>query len=189
MAVLRGCTSLVALLLALAGPALVLAFQLTTELLAWPSPPLTVELWFGVEIAVYIICPLLVLTVFGTVNYCKVSLTSRLLPAHQVQAIKLNIGVTILTNLAVFLFLVQECLALWLHQLEGRQEQQVLEVQALVTTGHLVAQAGVGLVLALLAPLYLCLTSRCCHGCCCPGINELEEVEVSYSPVCREERR
>ena len=65
------------------------------------------EYWFGVEICVYIIFPLLLLTVFGTVNCCKVSSSSRVLPTHQIQAIKINIGVTISTNMAMFLFLVQ----------------------------------------------------------------------------------
>ena len=46
-------------------------------------------------------------------------------------AIKLNIGVTIATNICIFLFLVQECLALWLSQLEGRgQGGQVKQVEA-----------------------------------------------------------
>ena len=62
---------------------------------------LQVELWFGAEVCVYIICPLLALTVFGTVNCCKVSLTSRLLPSYKIQAIKLNIGVTISTNVVI----------------------------------------------------------------------------------------
>ena len=30
------------------------------------------EGWFGLEVGIYILLPLLVLTVFGTVNYCKV---------------------------------------------------------------------------------------------------------------------
>ena len=65
------------------------------------------EFWFGVEICVYVIFPLLLLTVFGTVNCCKVSLSSRMLPTKQVQAIKINIAVTVSTNIALFLFLVQ----------------------------------------------------------------------------------
>ena len=31
------------------------------------------ELWFGLEVGLYILLPLLIITVFGTVNYCKVS--------------------------------------------------------------------------------------------------------------------
>ena len=68
---------------------------------------LDTEFWFGVEICVYVIFPLLLLTVFGTVNCCKVSLSSRMLPTKQVQAIKINIAVTVSTNIALFLFLVQ----------------------------------------------------------------------------------
>ena len=67
---------------------------------------LDTEFWFGVEICVYVIFPLLLLTVFGTVNCCKVSLSSRMLPTKQVQAIKINIAVTVSTNIALFLFLV-----------------------------------------------------------------------------------
>ena len=68
---------------------------------------LDTEFWFGVEICVYVIFPLLLLTVFGTVNCCKVSMSSRMLPTKQVQAIKINIAVTVSTNIALFLFLVQ----------------------------------------------------------------------------------
>jgi len=127
--------SFLALLVAIAGPALLLAFQILAA--EQEDASLTTELWFGVEVAVYIICPLLVLTVFGTVNYCKVSLTSRLLPSHQVQAVKLNIGVTVTANLAIFLFLVQECLGLWLSQLEARSDpESVAEVRSLVEVAH-----------------------------------------------------
>ena len=65
------------------------------------------EYWFGLEICVYVIFPLLLLTIFGTVNCCRVANSSRMLPTHQIQAIKINIGVTITTNMALFLFLVQ----------------------------------------------------------------------------------
>ena len=65
------------------------------------------EFWFGVEVGVYIIFPLLLLTIFGTVNCCKVSMSSRMVPTHQVQAIKINIGLTVTTNFTLFLFLVQ----------------------------------------------------------------------------------
>merc|ERR1712001_255312 len=183
----RATFSLLALLVAIAGPALLLAFQILTS--EQEDASLTTELWFGVEVAVYIICPLLVLTVFGTVNYCKVSLTSRLLPSHQVQAVKLNIGVTVTANLAIFLFLVQECLALWLSQLEARPDpDSVAEVLSLVDAAHNLAQAGVGAALSLLPLLYLCLTASCCRPCCCPAINQLEEGEVSYTMVATDER-
>jgi hypothetical protein len=39
----------------------------------WPSPRNAYsELWFGLEVGLYILLPLLIITVFGTVNYCKV---------------------------------------------------------------------------------------------------------------------
>jgi len=186
---LRSCTNLFTVMVALAGPSLVVAFYLITRDRE-PSLDTSGELWFGVEIAVYVIQPLLILTVFGTVNYCKASLTSRLLPLAQVQAIKLNIGVTIVTNLAIFLFLIQECLALWLAQLVTRQDPgTVEEVMDVVTTCHWCVVGLVGVVLSLTPCLYLCLVSDCCAGCCCPAINDLEEVEVRYSQVDTQDRR
>merc|ERR1719341_1417699 len=112
------------------------------------------------------------------------------LTPDQVQAVKLNIGVTVTANLAIFLFLVQECLALWLSQLEARLDpDSVAEVRSLVEAAHSLAQAGVGAALSLLPLLYLCLTANCCRPCCCPAINQLEEGEVSYTMVATEERR
>ena len=99
------CTNVLALLAAVSGPVLVIAFFLITT--NGEEEQIQQEFWFGAEVCVYIICPLLALTVFGTVNCCKVSMTSRLLPSYQIQAIKLNIGVTICTNVAMFIFLVQ----------------------------------------------------------------------------------
>ena len=72
-----------------------------------PVMELDYQFWFGVEICVYVIFPLLLLTVFGTVNCCKVSMTSRMLPTNQIQAVKINIAVTVTTNITLFLFLVQ----------------------------------------------------------------------------------
>ena len=54
--------------------------------------------------------------------------------------------------------------------------------------GHHLAVLGVGSVLSLLPCLYFCLTAACCQPCCCPAINELEELEVNYTEVAREER-
>jgi len=154
------------------------------------SSPLSVEVWFGVEVAVYVILPLLALTVFGTVNYCRVSLTNRLLPTHQVQAVKLNIGVTVTANLAIFLFLVERCLALWLHQLLARGDRAAVgQVKDLVEVALLLCTVGVGGVLLLLPLLYLCTSSSCTRRCCCPAINQLEEVEVRYTVVASEEAR
>ena len=41
------------------------------------------------------------------INYFKVTMSSRMMPAHQIQAVKINIAVTVTTNLALFMFLVQ----------------------------------------------------------------------------------
>ena len=101
----RCCTNILAVVTAVSGPVVVVAFFLITS--SGEQDHLQQEFWFGAEVCVYIICPLLALTVFGTVNCCKVSMTSRLLPSYQIQAIKLNIGVTISTNVAMFIFLIQ----------------------------------------------------------------------------------
>ena len=99
---IRCCTNLLAIVTAVSGPVVVVVFFLITI-----NGEEEQEFWFGAEVCVYITCPLLALTVFGTVNCCKVSLTSRLIPSYQIQAIKLNIGVTIFTNVAMFIFLVK----------------------------------------------------------------------------------
>lgn len=106
--ILRSFLNTLTLLLALAGPiAVVTCFILIKFEVFEAVMELDTEFWFGVEICVYVIFPLLLLTVFGTVNCCKVSLSSRMLPTKQVQAIKINIAVTVSTNIALFLFLVQ----------------------------------------------------------------------------------
>ena len=101
----RCCTSLLAMVAAVSAPVVLVAFFLITS--NHEGDNLHQEFWFGAEVCVYIIVPLLTLTIFGTVNCCKVSMTSRLLPYNQIQAIKLNIGVSILTNISIFVFLVQ----------------------------------------------------------------------------------
>jgi hypothetical protein len=37
----------------------------------------------------------------------QVSISSRLLPSQEVQAVKTNIGLVVLTNISIFLFLIQ----------------------------------------------------------------------------------
>ena len=94
---------------------------------------LDTEFWFGVEICVYVIFPLLLLTVFGTVNCCKVSLSSRMLPTKQVQAIKINIAVTVSTNIALFLFLVQvgtQIIKSFIHDLSSGVAESLAETVA-----------------------------------------------------------
>jgi len=143
----------------------------------------TNEFWFGVEVCAFVIAPLLCLTVFGTVNCCKVSMTSKLLPTHEIQAIKLNIGVTITTNIAVFVFLVQESLHLWSSQLQSRitsdDESAELALENLLTA-HTFCSFLLCLLtsfISFLYPLISCL-------CCCPAINQLRMTEytrVSYN--------
>ena len=105
---LRCCSNWFCLLAAVSAPLAVAALLLLTRLdILTLDKPLDREFWFGAEVGIYIILPLLVLTIFGTVNCCKVSMSSRLLPSLQIQAVKLNIGVTVCTNIALFVFLVQ----------------------------------------------------------------------------------
>lgn len=136
----------------------------------------TNEFWFGVEVCAFVIAPLLCLTVFGTVNCCKVSMTSKLLPSHEIQAIKLNIGVTITTNIAVFVFLIQESLHLWISQLQNRAVNGT-ESAELVLSNLSTAQSFCSFSLfpltsfiSVLYPLVSCL-------CCCPAINQLQMTE------------
>ena len=107
-AVLRFFLNTLTLLLAVCGPVSVVVFFILIKFDLFQSLfQLDGEFWFGVEVGVYIIFPLLLLTIFGTVNCCKVSMSSRMVPTHQVQAIKINIGLTVTTNFTLFLFLVQ----------------------------------------------------------------------------------
>ena len=87
-----------------------------------------------------------------------------------------------------WIFHPQECLALWLSQLEARTDRDsvaevainniiqphynftqtwhqklIHQVLSLVDAAHNLAQAGVGAALSLLPLLYLCLTASCCR--------------------------
>lgn len=172
------CLQLLACLLALACPALLSAFHILRR----DGPPAAArhaysELWFGLEVGLYILLPLLIITVFGTVNYCKVSISSRLMRSQEVQAVKTNIGLVVLTNMSIFLFLIQECLLLWQEQLSGREleDPAVQELVSLVGMCRVSVGAGLGLIQALAPPIALCCTAQCCAACCCPSINQLEE--------------
>jgi len=139
------------------------------------------ELSFGLEICVYVIFPLLLLTVFGTVNCCKVTMSSRMLPTPQIQAVKINIAVTVATNIALFIFLVQESLKLWEAQLRERNEDadfkhEVDRMLKLGTMGESIATLLLNMMISLVSILYCCISSDCCHDCCCSSINELEQI-------------
>jgi len=180
--ILRSFLNTLTLLLALAGPiSVVTCFILIKFEVFEAVMELDTEFWFGVEICVYVIFPLLLLTVFGTVNCCKVSMSSRMLPTKQVQAIKINIAVTVSTNIAIFLFLVQESLNLWQRQLLDRQDDPGFhdEVQSALVTVALaehVTTTLLSLMVSLVSLLYCAISSSCCHECCCPSINELEQI-------------
>lgn len=189
--VIRCCTNLLAVVTAVSGPVLVVAFFLITT--NGEEEQIQQEFWFGAEVCVYIICPLLALTVFGTVNCCKVSMTSRLLPSYQIQAIKLNIGVTISTNVAMFIFLVQESLHLWQSQLQVKPLEETILVKddlesAIISLGlaHNVCSILLCLIITMISFLYCIICCTCCSPCCCPAINQLEQ--VSYTPVMMEIR-
>jgi len=179
-AVLRFFLNTLTLLLAIAGPVSVVVFFILIKFDLFQSLfELDKEFWFGVEVGVYIIFPLLLLTIFGTVNCCKVSMSSRMVPTHQVQAIKINIGLTVTTNFTLFLFLVQECLSLWQRQLRDRADDaqdDVKAVQLQVSLAQHSATLVLNLMVSLVSVLYCAISSLCCHDCCCPAINELEQI-------------
>jgi len=177
--IMRTISILLSLVISISGPVLVITFYILNFRVKDRIDLNWHQLWFGVEICVYIIIPLLILTIFGTVNYCKVSLTSRLLPTNQIQAVKLNIGVTVTTNIAIFLFLVQECLQLWLHQLRDKDDEGESvdgdEVFTLIEIVQIFVRTSLVLVTSLGSLLFCCISSHCCRDCCCPNINQLEE--------------
>jgi len=186
----RCCTNILTVITAISGPVVVATFLIISS---GDQDPLQQEFWFGAEVCVYIICPLLVLTVFGTVNCCKVSMTSRLLPPYQIQAIKLNIGVSISTNIAMFVFLVQESLNLWQSQLQSRPVEDTLLAQdsldsAILSLGlaHNVCSIILCFMLTLVSILYCSICCTFCNSCCCPAINQLEQVK--YIQVEKEVR-
>jgi len=176
----RCCTSLLAMVAAVSAPVVLVAFFLITS--NHEGDNLHQEFWFGAEVCVYIIVPLLTLTIFGTVNCCKVSMTSRLLPYNQIQAIKLNIGVSILTNISIFVFLVQESLHLWQSQIEVRNFEETDLVQdeyqaaiMYLSMGHNLCSIILSFMVTLVSFIYCIICSTCCYSCCCPAINQLEQ--------------
>jgi len=169
--------------LSLAIPGLVLAFNVLAKQSHHQHIQNNKELWFGLEVSLYIILPLLILTIFGAVNYCQVSVTSRLLHKHEVLAIKNNIGLTLLTNSAIFLFLVQECLELWQWQLDGRSGSDVADVLNILKVTDTILSLVLQLLLTLVPLLFLSL--HCCSSCCCPAITLLQDHQ--YTIVSPEE--
>jgi hypothetical protein len=180
----RACTIIMAMLTAVSAPVLVVAFFLITN--SHEEGNLHQEFWFGTEVCVYIILPLLILTIFGTVNCCKVSMTSRLLPSTQIQAIKLNIGVSVLTNISVLIFLVQESLHLWQSQLHARHGQDLHSAISYLGLAHNVCTIILCIMVTMASLLYCFICSTCCSSCCCPAINQLEQVR--YTQVQKELR-
>eukprot|EP00088_Acartia_fossae_P019628 TRINITY_DN21469_c0_g2_i1.p1 TRINITY_DN21469_c0_g2~~TRINITY_DN21469_c0_g2_i1.p1 ORF type:complete len:352 (+),score=52.01 TRINITY_DN21469_c0_g2_i1:320-1375(+) len=178
------CLQFVTCILALTLPALLAAFQIVSkQVTMFQQSP---EVWFGIEIGVYIILPLLILTIFGTVNYCKVSLSSRLIPTFEVAGIKVNIGLVVLSNISIFIFLIQECLLLWIEQLSTRDDgdqQAVKDMLQLVTVSMLCTRLGLNLIQWLVPVLILILFCSCSRPCCCSSINQLEETR--YKPISR----
>lgn len=169
--------------LSIAIPGLVLAFNILAKQSHHDHLDNNKELWFGLEVSLYIILPLLILTIFGAINYCQVSVTSRLLHKHEVLAIKNNIGLTLLTNSAIFLFLVQECLELWQWQLKGRTGSDVESMLNMLEVVDMVLVLVLQLMLALIPLLFLSL--HCCSSCCCPAITLLQDHQ--YTIVSPEE--
>jgi len=179
-AVLRFFLNSLTLLLALCAPISVAVIFVLIDLdMLQPVMEFDKEFGFGVEVGVYIILPLLLLTIFGTVNCCKVSMSSRMLPTNQVQAIKINIGLTVTTNFMLFLFLVQECLSLWQRQLVAREDGDAKDVMEVLTKVSMAQQSAtilLNVMVSLASFIYCAISSVCCHDCCCPSINELEQI-------------
>jgi len=180
--ILRCFLNTLTILLSICGPVSVVVCYILIQFdIIEPVMELDYQFWFGVEICVYVIFPLLLLTVFGTVNCCKVSMTSRMLPTNQIQAVKINIAVTVTTNITLFLFLVQESLNLWQVQLLERQGDAGLqdEVDGVL---HQVVMAKdiiliiLNIMISIVSFLYCFISSDCCYGCCCPSINQLEHI-------------
>jgi len=179
------CLQLVTSLIAISCPALLVAFQILSTRRPSSTFSLDSEVWFGLEVGIYIILPLLCLTIFGTVNYCKISISSRKMPTYEVAAVKTNIGLVVITNISIFIFLIKECLVLWRVQLSARQIQDdaVKDMTRLVSVALLCVRLGLGLVQAIVPVLMLAITCKCCSTCCCSSINQLEETR--YKEVNR----
>ena len=76
---------------------------------------------------------------------------------------------------------VQESLNLWQRQLLERKDDVDFrdEVEAALVTVALAEQVTttlLALMVALVSLLYCAISSSCCHECCCPSINELEQI-------------
>ena len=81
--ILRGFLNSLALLLCVGAPVALVTCSILIKydvIRTWSWLDLDSEYWFGLEICVYVIFPLLLLTIFGTVNCCRVANSSRMLP-------------------------------------------------------------------------------------------------------------
>jgi len=107
------------------------------------------------------------------------------MPRHEVTAVKTNIGLVVLTNISIFIFLIQECLLLWLSQLNSRQlrDQAVTDMLEVVSVSELCVRLGLNLIQFIIVVLMSVLACSCSAACCCPSINQLEETR--YKPVSR----
>lgn len=74
---------------------------------------------------------------------------------------------------------LQECLRLWHKQLVDREDGDHEDVKAVLMQVSM-AQHSASLVLNVMVSLasliYCAVSSICCHDCCCPAINELEQI-------------
>ena len=75
--------------------------------------------------------------------------------------------------------MLQECLSLWQRQLRDRaddDQEDVKAVQLQVSLAQHSATLALNLMVSLASLLYCAISSLCCHDCCCPAINELEQI-------------
>ncbi|XP_023344301.1 uncharacterized protein LOC111713623 [Eurytemora carolleeae] len=179
------CFQLISTLLALSCPTLLAAFQILSAQRPTSKFYLDNEVWFGLEVGTFIILPLFILTIFGTINYCKISISSRPMPSSELVGVKTNIGLVVITNISIFIFLIQECLMLWLSQLNSKSalDMNVKNMHELVSVSLLCVRMGLNLIQFLVPLVVLHISSSCCYKCCCPAINQLEETR--YKPVSR----
>lgn len=70
-------------------------------------------------------------------------------------------------------------MSLWQRQLRARadeDQEDVKAVQLQVSVAQHSATLLLNLMVSLVSLLYCSISSLCCHDCCCPAINELEQI-------------
>ena len=91
----------------------------------------------------------------------------------------------------VAILCLQECLRLWHKQLVDREDGDHEDVKAVLMQVSM-AQHSASLVLNVMVSLasliYCAVSSICCHDCCCPAINELEQIRWAVMVLVRDSK-